>query len=131
MPVASRSGVTLTAGLLLGLARPAAARFSFLLSVPSVLAAGVYELYRERGHLLASSGDAANLLLASAVSGVVGYASIAFLLGYLKRHSTGVFILYRLALGGLLLGPQYKTAIVLVLFLGVLMFRPQGLLGRA
>jgi undecaprenyl-diphosphatase len=104
VPGTSRSGVTLTAGLLLGLARPAAARFSFLLSVPSVLAAGVYELYRERDHLLASSGDAGNLLLASVVSGVVGYASIAFLLGYLKRHSTWVFVLYRLALGGLLLG---------------------------
>lgn len=104
VPGTSRSGITLTAGLLLGLSRPTAARFSFLLSLPSVLAAAVYELYKERGDLLASRADASNLLLATVVAGVVGYAAIAFLMRYLKTHSTYLFIVYRVLLGALLLG---------------------------
>jgi undecaprenyl-diphosphatase len=104
VPGTSRSGITLTAGLLLGLSRPTAARFSFLLSLPSVLAAAVYELYKERHDLLASQADASNLLLATVVAGVVGYAAIAFLMRYLKTHSTYLFIAYRVLLGALLLG---------------------------
>jgi undecaprenyl-diphosphatase len=104
VPGTSRSGITLTAGLLLGLSRPTAARFSFLLSLPSVLAAAVYELYKERDDLLASQADAFNLTLATVVAGVVGYAAIAFLMRYLKTHSTYLFIVYRVLLGALLLG---------------------------
>jgi len=103
VPGSSRSGVTITAGLLAGMSREAAARFSFLLSLPSVLAAGVYQLYKARGSLLATQEDAIGLLIATVISGVVGYASIAFLLTYLRRHSTYVFIAYRLLLGGLIL----------------------------
>jgi undecaprenyl-diphosphatase len=103
IPGASRSGVTITAGLFAGLSRTTAARFSFLLSLPSVFAAGVYELWKDRQEILSSPDDAAALVVASVVSGLVGYASIAFLLGYLKRHSTWVFIVYRLVLGGALL----------------------------
>ena len=99
IPGASRSGVTIMGGLFRGMDRPTAARFSFLLSLPAILAAGIYELYKEREALLASQTDAINLLVATAVSGVVGYASIAFLLGYLKTHSTFLFIAYRLVLG--------------------------------
>jgi undecaprenyl-diphosphatase len=103
IPGASRSGVTITGGLFAGLSRSTAARFSFLLSLPSVFAAGVYEFWEERHELLSSGSDALNLLAASVVAGVVGYASIAFLLGYLKRHSTVVFIVYRIILGAALL----------------------------
>ena len=103
IPGASRSGVTITAGLFVGLSRSASARFSFLLSLPSVFAAGVYEFWKDRREILGSQEDAVALIVASLVSGLVGYASIAFLLGFLKRHSTWVFIGYRLILGGVLL----------------------------
>ena len=103
VPGSSRSGVTITAGLLAGMSREAAARFSFLLSLPSVLAAGVFQLYKARDSLLATREDAIGLAVATVISGVVGYASIAFLLTYLRRHSTYLFIIYRLVLGGLIL----------------------------
>jgi len=103
IPGASRSGVTITGGLFVGLTRATAARFSFLLSLPAVFGAGVLELYKERHELLASQADVVNLVTATIVSGIVGYGTIAFLLEYLKRHSTSVFIIYRLVLGGGLL----------------------------
>lgn len=99
IPGASRSGVTITAGLFAGLSRSAAARFSFLLSLPAVFGAGVYEMWKDRQEIMASQDDVIALIVASIVSGIVGYASIAFLLGYLKRHSTWVFIIYRVLLG--------------------------------
>ena len=104
MPGASRSGTTITAGLFAGLSRPTAARFSFLLSLPAVLGAGLEELYDKRKELFASSDQAEPLIVATLVSAVVGYLSIAFLLGFLKRYSMGVFIVYRLLLGGAILG---------------------------
>jgi undecaprenyl-diphosphatase len=103
IPGASRSGTTISGGLFQGLTRETAARFSFLLSLPSIFAAGVYELYKERDELLHSSDSIINLVVATIVSGIIGYWSIAFLLGYLKKHSTYVFIIYRLVLGALLL----------------------------
>ncbi len=103
VPGSSRSGVTITAGLFEGLARDAAARFSFLLSLPAVFAAGAYQLVKSRHELLSTSDDAMALAVCTIASGIVGYASIAFLLRYLKTHSTYVFIAYRLILGGLIL----------------------------
>jgi undecaprenyl-diphosphatase len=103
VPGSSRSGVTITAGLFVGMTRSTAARFSFLLSLPSVFGAGVYKLFKERHELLGSQDSIVNVLASTVVAGVVGYASIAFLVGYLKRHSTGLFIVYRLALGAVLL----------------------------
>jgi undecaprenyl-diphosphatase len=103
IPGSSRSGVTITAGLFVGMSRATAARYSFLLSLPSVFGAGIYKLYKERHDLLGSDESVVNLLASTVVAGVVGYASIAFLVGYLKRHSTYLFIVYRLALGGLLI----------------------------
>jgi undecaprenyl-diphosphatase len=103
VPGASRSGVTITAGLFAGMSRETAARFSFLLSLPSVLAAGVFQLYKARGELLSTQEDVVGLAVATVVSGIVGYISIAFLLVYLKTHTTAVFIAYRLILGGLIL----------------------------
>jgi undecaprenyl-diphosphatase len=103
VPGSSRSGVTITAGLFAGMSRETAARFSFLLSLPSVLAAGLYQLYKARESLLGSQADAMALGVATLASAIVGYLSIAFLLRYLKTHTTGIFIGYRLAVGGLLL----------------------------
>jgi undecaprenyl-diphosphatase len=104
VPGSSRSGTTITAGLFCGFSREAAARFSFLCSLPSIFAAGIYELYKERELLFASQADAVNLAAATIVSGVVGYWSIGFLLRLLRTRTTLPFIVYRLALGALLLG---------------------------
>ncbi|HVK15998.1 MAG TPA: undecaprenyl-diphosphatase UppP [Fimbriiglobus sp.] len=101
MPGASRSGTTITAGLFAGLSRPAAARFSFLLSLPSIFAAGMKDLYGGRSLLLGE--EATPLLVGLVVSAAVGYLSIAWLLHFLKRHSTGVFVVYRLVLGAAIL----------------------------
>jgi undecaprenyl-diphosphatase len=99
IPGSSRSGVTITGGLFLNLSREAAARFSFLLSLPSVFAAGIFQLYETRDVLLSSPDNLTAILVATLVSAVVGYLSIAFLLNYLKHHTTKIFILYRLVLG--------------------------------
>jgi undecaprenyl-diphosphatase len=104
IPGASRSGVTITGGLFCGLSREAAARFSFLCSLPSVFAAGVYELYKERDALLGSHSDTVNLLAATFAAGIVGYWSIGFLLRILRTRTTLVFIVYRLIVGFGLLG---------------------------
>jgi len=103
VPGSSRSGVTITAGLFSGLSRETAARFSFLLSLPSVLAAGVYQLYSEREALLGSQDDVIAIAVATLAALVSGYASIAFLLYYLKTRTTYIFVVYRIALGALIL----------------------------
>ena len=97
IPGSSRSGTTITGALFLGLNRESAARFSFLLSIPAVFASGLLELYEAR-HYYHDLGTV-NIIVATLVSGIVGYFSIAFLLKYLKTHSTYLFIWYRLALG--------------------------------
>ncbi|HUL43070.1 MAG TPA: undecaprenyl-diphosphatase UppP [Bacteroidota bacterium] len=97
IPGSSRSGTTITAGLFLGLTRETAARFSFLLSIPAVIASGLFELYSARHHFGAIG--LVPVTISTIVSGVVGYATISFLLKYLKTHTTYVFILYRLVLG--------------------------------
>jgi len=103
IPGSSRSGVTITGGLFLNLSREAAARFSFLLSLPSVFAAALLQLYKTWGSISASTESATNIAVATVVAGIVGYASIAFLLNYLKEHTTTLFILYRMAAGFALL----------------------------
>ncbi len=102
IPGSSRSGVTITAGLFAGMSRETAARFSFLLSLPSVFAAGAYQLYKARGELLATGQDAAALVVATVASLIVGYLSIVFLLAFLRTHTMYVFVAYRLLLGGLI-----------------------------
>lgn len=115
MPGGSRSGTTITGGLFAGLTRSAAARFSFLLSLPVILGAGLKELYDEYKKLgapkpdepvsLFASGDEVTaLVVGTLVSAVVGYLAIAFLLSFLKRYSTGVFVVYRLMLAALIFG---------------------------
>ena len=100
IPGASRSGVTITAGLFRGLDRPTAARFSFLLSIPAVVLSGAYEARKIGNH----NGPGAGLTgLALILAFVVGLASIAWLMRWLSRHSTFIFIYYRIALGLLLI----------------------------
>jgi len=103
IPGSSRSGCTITGALFMGLNRETAARFSFLLSLPAVFAAGIFELVKARHELLNTQSNVVGLIAATAVSFIVGYASIAFLLGYLKKHTMWLFIVYRLALGAVLL----------------------------
>jgi undecaprenyl-diphosphatase len=99
IPGSSRSGVTITAGLFTNLDRETAARFSFLLSLPSVFAAAMLELYVTRHEIMASTGNMVDIAAATLAAGIVGYLSIAFLLNYLHRHTTMVFIAYRLLAG--------------------------------
>jgi undecaprenyl-diphosphatase len=99
IPGVSRSGATMSAGLLLGLERAAAARFSFLLAVPAVLGSGAYQLAAVLSGDEAQGAPLGYIALATAISFVVGYAAIAWLLRYLTTHSVRVFVVYRVALG--------------------------------
>jgi undecaprenyl-diphosphatase len=101
IPGSSRSGSTIMGGLFAGQTRETAARFSFLLSIPAIAASGLLEL-REAIEKL-PAGSYGSLAVATVVSGAVGYASIWFLLRFLRTHSTGVFIVYRVIVGGLIL----------------------------
>ena len=111
VPGVSRSGATLTAGLFLGFDRTSAARFSFLLSVPAVVLSGLFEFVS----ILDGSEDTqvglGALAIATLMAFVVGYASIAWLLRYLTRHSTLIFVVYRVALGLLVLALTASGAI--------------------
>jgi undecaprenyl-diphosphatase len=100
VPGVSRSGATISAGLLLGLDRAAAARYSFLLSVPAVVLSGVFELKDIGGP---GGASLPGTVIATLLAFVVGYASIAFLLRFLTTHTTGVFVAYRVVLGALVL----------------------------
>ena len=101
IPGSSRSGSTIMGGLFAGENRETAARFSFLLSIPAIAASGLLEL-NEAFEKLPSDTYLA-LAVATIVSGIVGYASIWFLLRFLRKHSTGIFIGYRLLVGGLII----------------------------
>ncbi|OGU10681.1 MAG: undecaprenyl-diphosphatase UppP [Ignavibacteria bacterium GWB2_35_12] len=96
-PGASRSGTTLTAGLFLGMKRESAARFSFLLSIPAVLASGLLEFYQSLEYL--NGSDLVNIIVATIAAAVSGYFSIAFLLRFLRTRSTLLFVVYRIILG--------------------------------
>lgn len=102
IPGVSRSGATITAGLALGFKREQAARFSFLLSVPAVVLSGLYEFQKEFDHF-ANSGQTGATIIATVVSFAVGYASIAFLLNWLGKHSMAIFVVYRVVLGALVI----------------------------
>jgi len=101
IPGASRSGSTITGGLFAGFNRSAAARFSFLLSVPSVFAAAMLELVKElhafTGSLLMPA------IVATIFAFVVGYWSIGFLMKFLQTQSVMAFVIYRVVLGALIL----------------------------
>ena len=101
MPGASRSGSTIMGGLLANEKRETAARFSFLLSMPAITASGLLELRKAVKILPPESFTP--LIVATVVSGIVGYLSIWALLAYLRRNSTAIFIIYRILLGTIIL----------------------------
>jgi undecaprenyl-diphosphatase len=109
IPGSSRSGTTITGGLFLGLKRDVAARFSFLLSIPAVLASGLLQLKESLAYI--NYDMAVNIIVATIISGITGYLAIDFLLKFLKKNSTFVFIFYRIALGVLLLFLIYSNII--------------------
>ena len=106
IPGVSRSGVTISAGLLLGLDRSSAARFSFLLSTPVIVGAAVLKL-RHLFHGDVPHNEWVAILIGIAFSALVGYVCIKYLLHYLTRHTLNVFGWYRIAL----------TAVVLAVFI--------------
>src|SRR5437867_5438242 len=93
IPGSSRSGSTIMTGLFAGETRETAARFSFLLSIPAIAASGLLEL-KDAIHKL-PHGSYGSLAVATMISAIVGYASIWFLLPFLRTHSTAVLISYR------------------------------------
>lgn len=101
IPGASRSGSTLMGGLFAGQQREAAARFSFLLMIPAITASGLLEL-KEAVHLL-TQDELFQLGVGTVVAGIVGYLSIWFLLAFLRKNSTAIFIAYRIIVGCVIL----------------------------
>jgi undecaprenyl-diphosphatase len=104
IPGVSRSGGTASAGLFLGLTREAALRFSFLLAIPAVVMSGVFSLpdvFDKTGGGLVPSG--AQMVVATIIAFGLGYASIAWLLKYVSAHTFYPFVLYRVALGAIVM----------------------------
>lgn len=101
MPGTSRSGATIMGGLFAGEKRETAARFSFLLSIPAISTSGMLELYKAIKIL--PQETFVPLIVGTVVAGIVGYLSIWFLLAFLRRNSTLVFVIYRLILGAVIL----------------------------
>jgi len=109
IPGSSRSGTTITMGLFLGFKRETAARFSFLLSVPAVLGSGLLEFYQSLEFI--DTSGLVSLAIATIVSAISGYLTIAFLLNFLKKNSTYVFVFYRVAIGAAILFMIYNGII--------------------
>jgi undecaprenyl-diphosphatase len=99
IPGCSRSGTTLTVGMLRGLTREAAARFSFLLSVPIILGAGGYKLWKSLPVLRGEAGWGAATVVGTAVAAVGGYLVIGWLLAWLRTRTTYLFVAWRIAAG--------------------------------
>lgn len=97
IPGSSRSGTTITAGIFLGFKRETAARFSFLLSVPAILGSGLLQLYKALAFI--DTSGILTLIIATITSAVSGYLTIEFLLKFLRKNSTFVFIVYRIVIG--------------------------------
>jgi len=102
IPGVSRSGSTISGGLFLGLDRESATRYSFLLSVPAVVLSGVFEL-RKIGDSTGASVGVAPTAIATVLAFISGYFAIAFLLRFVRTHNFSVFVIYRVAVGVLML----------------------------
>lgn len=116
IPGASRSGVTITAGLFQGLQREAAARFSFLLSIPAITAAGLFESYKVLKHYHLG-GETGPYLAGAVAAGLFAYVVVKWFLGFMKEHNTTIFIIYRVLLG---------VAILILLHTGYIKSVPPG-----
>jgi undecaprenyl-diphosphatase len=109
IPGSSRSGTTMASAMFAGIKRDAAARFSFLLSIPAIAASGLLEM-KEAIHFLDRIGTL-NLMTGTLAAAVVGYLSIAFFLNHLRTRTMGIFIGYRLVVGILILALVYTKTI--------------------
>lgn len=109
IPGSSRSGTTITGGLFVGLKRDSAARFSFLLSIPAIFASGILQLYEALKFV--DSAMIFNLTISTIFSGISGYLAIDFLLKFLRKNTTFVFIYYRIGLG---------IIIIILIILGII-----------
>jgi undecaprenyl-diphosphatase len=110
IPGTSRSGITMTMARLMGYERKEAARFSFLLSIPTISAAGLY-----KGYQLWQDGDAAQIeraFLMAGFSAIAGFLAIAFMMYWLRRASFTPFVVYRIGLGLILLWALYGQGAV-------------------
>ncbi len=104
-PGVSRSGSTITAGLALGSQRETAARFSFLLSAPIIAGAGsksLFDMYKSFQSGALNQGDLLLFLIGFVAAAISGFFCIKFLLAYLQRHSTDLFVYYRWALAAVI-----------------------------
>jgi undecaprenyl-diphosphatase len=106
IPGTSRSGATIIGGLLFGLSRQVAAEFSFFLAVPTLIAAGAYDLYKHREML--SAGDAGVFGLGAAAAFVSALLCVRWLLRYISSHGFSAFAWYRIAFGGVVLATAYS-----------------------
>ena len=102
IPGVSRSGSTISGGLFLGLNRESATRYSFLLSVPAVVLSGLFEL-RHIGDSTGASVGIGPTAIATVLAFISGYFAIAFLLRFVRTHNFSVFVIYRVAVGVLML----------------------------
>ncbi len=102
IPGVSRSGITITAGLMLGFTRESAARFSFLLSLPIVAGAALLKTVHLARHGI-PAGEGLPMLVGIAVSAVTGYISVAFLLKFVQKRSLSPFVWYRVVAGGVVI----------------------------
>jgi undecaprenyl-diphosphatase len=102
IPGVSRSGITITAGLMLGFTRESAARFSFLLSLPIVAGAALLKTLHLVTHGI-PAGEGLPMLVGILVSAVTGYISVAFLLKFVQKHSISPFVWYRVVAGGVVI----------------------------
>ena len=111
IPGVSRSGGTITAGLLMGYTREAAARYAFLLAIPAVFASGLYKLAQSVGQPQAGPYGMTETLVATGIAFVVAYVIIGWFMHYISNRSYTIFVWYRIALG---------LAIFVLLGLGVI-----------
>ncbi|MBS3944730.1 MAG: undecaprenyl-diphosphatase UppP [Melioribacter sp.] len=109
IPGSSRSGTTITAAIFLGFSRETAARFSFLMSIPAITASGLLQFYQALKYI--DTSGIITMAVATIVSGIFGYLSIEFLLRYLRKKSTFIFIIYRIVIGIIILVMIYNGVI--------------------
>lgn len=103
IPGVSRSGATIAMGRLLGYQREAALRYSFLLALPAVFGSGFYELKQAMGDSTVSVYSMSEILAATVTAFIIGYAVIAWLMKFISTKSFTPFVMYRVALGSILL----------------------------
>ncbi len=115
IPGVSRSGATMTASLFLNFDRESATRFSFLLSVPALTAAGIYKLIKDVLHAPNLKELVVPYTVGTVVAGLTAYAVIHWFLGYVRKHNTNIFIIYRILLG---------VALIMLLGAGKLQNKP-------